>query len=145
MNYDEQYSLWTLVVSVTWSSLIFFWSWAPRDCSSSILLRSWLISKSFLGVEEERFYDHSPYDYCNAVCEKKIIYKKSPTSWFSHQTAACHSPDPLWIPGPVSDLPPASSWLSQGPCGASSLAPVNPQAIKSCQLIQVVGKTMIWY
>ena len=32
----------------TWSSLIFFCSWAPRDCSSSILLRSWAISKSFL-------------------------------------------------------------------------------------------------
>ncbi len=32
----------------TWSSLIFFWSWAPRVCSSSILLSSWLVSKSFL-------------------------------------------------------------------------------------------------
>lgn len=37
----------------TWSSLIFFWNWRPRVCSSSTLLCSWLYSKSFLWREME--------------------------------------------------------------------------------------------
>ncbi len=84
------------------------------------------------------------------------ILRCNVTSSFSPQTAACHSQDPWWIPGQVSDHPPASSWLSQGPYAASSLAPENPQAenwkevfnvhnhIKSCFALLSWQSKLLW-
>lgn len=51
------------------------------------------------------------------------------TSLFSLQTAACHSLDPLWIPGPISNLLQASFSPARDPYGVSFLAPENLQAI----------------
>lgn len=42
------------LISPTWSSFIFFWSWAAKLCSSSIFDWSWPNSKSFLQGDKER-------------------------------------------------------------------------------------------
>lgn len=61
------------------------------------------------------------------------FFKFNLTFLFSRQTAACHSLDPLRIPGPVSNLLQASFLLVQGPYGASFPAPGNLQAVNEIE------------